>query len=120
VKALSSALLAATCVGAFNHVPVNEKCPLTGKAISEEAGHVTVKFCSEDCREKYESDPVPFLIKVDRLPNEKCPVSGKPIDRNWAFTVAVGFCSEECKETFEKEPVKYLPRIKGPEKKKGK
>ena len=48
--------------------------------------------------------------------NEKCPVSGQPVDK--AQTVSfegktVGFCCGKCKAAFEKEPAKFAAKIGG-------
>jgi YHS domain-containing protein len=95
---------------------VNDVCPSSGKAVNPEcSSEVTVKFCCDNCKAKFEKDPVPFLHKIDKEPNEKCPASGKAVkDASAAATVA--FCCGKCKEKFDKEPAKFLAKIKAKKK----
>jgi len=95
---------------------VNDVCPLSGKAVNPECtGEVTVKFCCDNCKAKFEKDPVPFLHKLDKEPNEKCPASGKAVKESSAGAV-VAFCCGKCKEKFDKEPVKFLAKLKAKKK----
>lgn len=99
-------------------VPVNDKCPLSGKAIDAAAtSDVKVSFCCNNCKGKFDKEPTKFLSKVDKVPNEKCPLSGKELgDASGSVTVA--FCCEKCKAKFDKEPAKFLKDVKAKEKKK--
>ena len=98
--------------------PINEKCPVGGKAIdAKQFSEVKVAFCCGNCKAKFEKDPTACIGKVEKLPNEKCPVSGKAVDPNASATVAVGFCCGNCKGKFEKDPASFLSKIQAPEKK---
>jgi hypothetical protein len=54
---------------------------------------------------------VSLLVKVDKVPNEKCPASGKAVAADASSSVAVAFCCGECKGKFDKEPGKYLGKV---------
>jgi YHS domain-containing protein len=96
---------------------MNDKCPLSGKAVAaDKSSDVTVKFCCGNCQAKFEKDPTACIGKVDKLPNEKCPVSGKAVG-DASAKVSVGFCCGDCKGKFDADPVKYLGKIKAAEKK---
>jgi YHS domain-containing protein len=112
--AVSSAAVAAF---AFRHDPLNEKCPVSGKDIAEKASHVKVKFCGDECKEKFIKDPFASLGKMDKVPNEKCPPCGNPVKES-TVTVAIGFCCGDCKDKFDANPAEYLGKVKGGEKKK--
>jgi YHS domain-containing protein len=95
---------------------VNDKCPIKGDKVSDKTSDVTVKFCSDACKTKFEKDPGPFLGKIDKVPNTRCPVDGKAVkDVEGSLTVA--FCCGNCKGTFDADPNKYISKVKA---KKGK
>jgi YHS domain-containing protein len=54
-------------------VPVNAKCPLTGKAVSAEfvVEHEGrwIGFCCGNCKAKFEKDPKPFQEQLEKLKN---------------------------------------------------
>lgn len=91
---------------------VNQSCPVSGKPIDAEIVAMgdgrTVGFCCAKCEAKFEADPAAFAekVKVDRPANEKCPMSGKPVDPDTATATKaeVGFCCGNCKGKFEKDP----------------
>lgn len=52
--------------------------------------------------------------------NEKCPVSGKPIDPSKTLLhngMLVAFCCDDCKEKFQKDPAPYLAKLESKNKK---
>jgi hypothetical protein len=51
------------------------------------------------------------LGKVDKLPNEKCPLSGRAL-ADATSTVTIAFCCGDHREKFDKEPAKYLGQVK--------
>ena len=121
VAGLALSLAASLTVAALSqddkkNSAVNDVCPLSGKAVNPSCtSEVTVKFCCDNCKAKFEKDPVPFLHKLDKAPNEKCPASGKAVkDASGSATVA--FCCEKCKEKFDKEPAKFLAKLKAKKK----
>ena len=96
---------------------VNTKCPVAGKdAKADCVAAVKVAFCCNNCKGKFEKDPVPMLVKVDKVPNEKCPASGKAIDAAATASVNVAFCCGNCKGKFEKDPGAYLSKIEAAKK----
>jgi hypothetical protein len=50
------------------------------------------------------------LRKLDRISEETCPLSGKPVG-DAVSTVTIAFCRGECKKSFEKDPGKYLSKL---------
>jgi YHS domain-containing protein len=92
--------------------PLNDKCPLKGEAIDKgKTSEVKVAFCCANCKGKFDRDPVASLGKVDKLPNEKCPLSGKALG-DATSTVTIAFCCGDCKEKFDNEPARYLGKVK--------
>lgn len=97
---------------------INDKCPLSGEAVkADKTSEVKVKFCCDNCKGKFEKDPTACLGKVDKLPNEKCPVAGKPA-KDAEATVTIAFCCGDCKGKFDAKPTEYLGKVKAAEKKK--
>lgn len=114
---------------------VQVACPLTGAKINPEAtlevGANKVSFCCMNCLGKAkaaEGDAQTKLVygnieKGYTLQN-KCPVSGQPIDPASSVTYKgkkVYFCCENCPKAFEKEPAKFeakLPQLKEAKKEK--
>jgi YHS domain-containing protein len=91
---------------------VNSKCPISGKDVDKDkTSEVKVSFCCGNCKGKFEKDPTAALGKIDKLPNEKCPMAGKPVG-DASSTVTIGFCCGDCKEKFDKDPAKYLGKVK--------
>ena len=118
VVVVGSLGLGAWAVGVGAADPMNDKCPLSGKAIDKGASsEVKVAFCCMNCKGKFDKDPAPLLNKVDKLPNEKCPASGKAVDAEATSTVSVAFCCMNCKGKFDKDPASFLSKVKGIEKK---
>ena len=51
--------------GERNADPINEKCPVSGKAVDSNAtATVAVGFCCGNCKGKFEKDPASFLSKI--------------------------------------------------------
>ena len=48
--------------------------------------------------------------RADAL-NDKCPISGKAIDKAKTSEVKVGFCCKDCKAKFDKEPSACLGKV---------
>ena len=104
-------------------VPVNKKCPITGKPVD---GSVTVSFqkqvigvCCNNCKGAFEKNPAKFIDKVDGFKhtpvNTKCPVTGKAVDAKHTVKYdgkLVAFCCPNCKAAFEKNPKKFAAKIK--------
>lgn len=98
---------------------VNDKCPMSGKAVNEDCtSTVTVNLCCGGCVKKFGKDPVSVINKVDKLPNENCPLKGKKANGSKSGSAVVAFCCGDCKKKFDKEPAKFLSKITARPKKK--
>ena len=76
--------------------PVNEKCPISGKAIDAKQT-VDVGVCCGNCAKKVTKDPKLTLKAKGDF--KKCPISGKPAKK----TVTIGFCCGNCKGKASKK-----------------
>jgi len=70
---------------------VNDKCPISGKAI-DKAQTVQLGVCCGNCAKKAAKDVKGTLAKANG-DFTKCPFSGKPAKKK----VTVGFCCGNCK-----------------------
>jgi YHS domain-containing protein len=103
-------LLLAAAAGAAG--PLNDACPVSGDpADGKITAEIKVGFCCANCKGRFDRDPLATLRKLDRLPTDTCPLSGKPIG-DAVSTVTVALCRDECKKSFEKEPGKYLSKLR--------
>jgi len=76
--------------------PVNDKCPISGKAIDAKQT-VDVGVCCGNCAKKVVKDPkLALKAKGDFT---KCPVSGKAAKKK----VTIGFCCGNCKGKASKK-----------------
>ncbi len=84
--------------------PVNEKCPVSGKAVDADQT-IGIGVCCGNCAKKVAKDVKGILAKVksdnkgggDSEPvNLKCPLSGKGSKK----VVTVGFCCPKCKGKY--------------------
>jgi endogenous inhibitor of DNA gyrase (YacG/DUF329 family) len=92
---------------------VNAKCPLSGKDVdASKTSEVKVGLCCAGCKGKFEKDPAAALAKLEKVPNDKCPISGKAIG-DASATVNVAFCCGGCKGKFDAEPAKFIGKVKG-------
>ncbi len=104
ILAIASAL--AICV-AFSFAakkapsPVNEKCPVSGKAVDADQTS-KIGVCCGNCAKKVAKDVKGTLAKVKSdskdsdTVNAACPISGKGIKK----VVTVGFCCPKCKGKY--------------------
>ena len=82
-------------------VPVNEKCPLSGKAINAEQT-IGIGVCCGNCAKKVAKDVKGTLAKVKSdskdpdTVNATCPFSGKGLKK----VVTIGFCCPNCKGKY--------------------
>jgi len=91
--------------------PINEICPVSGeKADGKRTSELKIGFCCANCKGRFDRNPVAVLNKLDKISDDTCPLSGKPVG-DAVSTVTVAFCRDECKAKFDKEPGKYLARI---------
>jgi YHS domain-containing protein len=93
--------------------PVNEKCPLSGNAISKDATY-SVGFCCGNCQGKFSSDPAKSIAKVKAAPiNNECPFSGDAIKATATYKGdLIGFCCNNCKGKFEKDAANLIKKVK--------
>jgi YHS domain-containing protein len=118
--------------------PINETCPVLDKPVDPaqtiEFEGRRIGFCCAKCKAAFQKEPAKYASKLppktdapadkpadkptdkpaDKPINEKCPVSGEPIDA--AHTIEfegrrIGFCCGKCKAAFEKEPAKYAASL---------
>jgi len=94
----------------------NDKCPVKGEDVdASKTTEVKVGFCCNNCKGKFEKDPLPSLAKITKLPNELCPLANKPVKEEGSVTIA--FCCGNCKGKFDAKPQDYLKEIKAKAKK---
>ncbi|KAA0216091.1 MAG: YHS domain-containing protein [Leptolyngbya sp. PLA3] len=110
-------------------------CPVAGHEIDHEGEPVVyvhegreVKFCCEDCLEKFQADPDQYLAKIDEqmieqqamhYPLSTCIISGESLMEDGKFTGVnvvyrnrlVRFCCEDCAGKFEKDPGAVLAKL---------
>lgn len=97
---------------------VNSKCPFSGKpvdtAITFTHEGQTIAVCCDKCEAKAKKDPAAAAAKVtaDTASNDKCPVSGKPVDAAKVVKIEqeIGFCCDKCKAKFDKDPAAVLKK----------
>jgi YHS domain-containing protein len=117
VAIVASFGVAAYSSGSSSAAPINDKCPVSGEKIdAKQTSELKIGFCCGNCKGKFEKDPVSALNKMDKVPNETCPLAGKPV-KDASSTVSIAFCCDDCKAKFDKEPGKYLAKLKAAEKK---
>ena len=81
--------------------PVNEKCPVSGKAVDADQT-IGIGVCCGNCAKKVAKDVKGTLAKVKSdskdsdTVNAACPISGKGIKK----VVTVGFCCPKCKGKY--------------------
>lgn len=98
-------------------------CPFTGGKVNEktmvELDGAKFGFCCEKCKAKYEKsdDKVNMVfadIKKGFTMQDKCPVSGKPINVKQKTEYkgkSVYFCCGNCPKAFEKDPEKFAAKL---------
>lgn len=122
MKRIASLIIAvAFCVAASSAVAgskaVNEKCPLSGKAVdSSKVSTVKVEFCCNNCKGKFEKSPTKFMAKAAKGQEGKCIFSGE--DAGASSEVKVAFCCGNCQGKFDKSPKKFLGKLQAKKKKK--
>lgn len=104
--------------------PNQTLCPVMGSEINKEVytdhNGKRIYFCCAGCVSEFKSDPDKYLEKMKAkgvvledapIMQEKCPVSGKPINKEIHIDhdgKRIYFCCNGCKAAFEKSPEKYL------------
>ncbi len=97
---------------------VNAKCPFSGKDVNADSTiDIKVGFCCNNCKGKFDKDPLACLAAKPVKALDKCPLSGKDAG-DASSTVKVAFCCNNCKGKGEKDQVAVLGKL-APAKKKG-
>lgn len=110
-------------------------CPVSGEELGHEGDPVVrefdgreVRFCCDDCVEKFEADPAGYLAKIDEqiiaqqrmhYPLTTCIVSGESMIEDGKFTGVdvvyknrlVRFCCDKCAGKFAKDPASVLAKL---------
>ena len=96
-------------------------CPICQKAadrdVALESGGKTTLFCSEECMNKYKSEPAKYASALANsyTYQTKCPVMGEEIDPKAFTTLADGtnvyFCCKGCTKKLFADPAKYAPKL---------
>jgi len=94
----------------------NKMCPVSGGPVSEkyrtEYMGQYVYVCCEGCLTEFNKTPEKFVAKMSKderdaiAINEKCPVSGEPIDKTKSLEFEgrkVYFCCDHCIEGYKKD-----------------
>jgi YHS domain-containing protein len=94
----------------------NKLCPVSGGPVSEkyrtEYKGQFVYVCCEGCLNEFNKDPEKFVAKMSKeerdliVINEKCPVSGEPIDKTKSLEFEgrkIYFCCDHCVESYKKD-----------------
>jgi YHS domain-containing protein len=112
IRSAAAILLA---VGLSAAGPLNDTCPVSGdKADGKITAEVKIGFCCANCKGRFDRDPLAVLRKLDRISEDTCPISGKPVG-DAVSTVTIALCKDECKKSFEKEPARYFGKLKASE-----
>ena len=116
IPSMTRLLLVALLAASATAGPINDVCPVNGERVDGKlTSDLKLGFCCANCKGRFDRDPLATLHKLDRIPLDTCPLSGKAVG-DAASTVTVAFCSGDCKSRFEKEPGKYLAKIQAAEK----
>lgn len=98
--------------------PVNDKCPISKKAIDATKTVVhkgeTIAFCCGGCPAKFNDEKAKDVVKTGKPENDKCGGCGKAeVSKKVApVSVTVAFCCGKCKAKFEKDPAAHAEKIK--------
>ncbi len=104
--------LALTLTGVASAEPINDTCPIKGKAVDgSKVVSVEVKFCCENCKGKFDKNPGAYLKNVAKAKDGQCPMSGKAA-ADASSTVEIAVCCGGCKGKVEADPKKFLGSIK--------
>jgi endogenous inhibitor of DNA gyrase (YacG/DUF329 family) len=95
---------------------VNEKCPISGKAVGDATSTVEAPVCCGKCQKKVNANPGKYLAKVATTEEGKCVISGK--DASKTAEITVGFCCEKCKGKFDADVKGNLEKVEVPKPKK--
>jgi YHS domain-containing protein len=92
---------------------INDKCPVSGEDVDKDKNvEVSVSFCCENCKGKFDKAPADFFEKVSKAEEGKCPISGKDVDKDQTSTVTVGVCCGKCEKKVKEAPKDFITKVK--------
>lgn len=91
---------------------INEKCPVSGKDVDASKNvNVSVSFCCDNCKEKFDNAPGEYLKMAASAPEGKCPFTGKAAKSSKTSTVTVGVCCGNCEKKVKADPKSFLDKV---------
>ena len=115
IPSMTRILLAALVAASAAAGSINESCPVDGeKADGKLTSEIKIGFCCANCKGRFDRDPLATLGKLDKIPSDTCPLSGKTVG-DATSTIVIAFCRPDCKSLFDKEPGRYLAKIRAAE-----
>ena len=89
---------------------VNDKCPITGKAVDgSKSVELVAKFCCGKCVAKFEKDPTAYAAQVAKAEDGKCAFSGKATAKESKISIAV--CCGKCKKKGAADPKALFAKL---------
>jgi hypothetical protein len=89
---------------------VNDKCPISGKAVDgSKSVELVAKFCCGKCVAKFEKDPTAYAAKVAAAADGKCAFSGKDAEEESKVNIAV--CCGKCKKKGAADPKALFAKL---------
>jgi YHS domain-containing protein len=109
------------------------ECPILGGNVDKkyyaDYNGKRLYFCCQACVQEFNRDPDKYMKKMaeagvmpedspqammNMKPQTVCPVSGKPIDKNYYVDhngKGIYFCCPNCPAEFNKDPEKYMKKM---------
>jgi hypothetical protein len=101
---------------AFAADAVNDKCPISGKAVDDSKRvELIAKFCCGKCVAKFKKDPTAYAAKVAKAADGKCAFSGKDAEKETKISIAV--CCGKCKKKGDADPKALFAKLQKKKKK---
>ncbi|MEC7863080.1 MAG: hypothetical protein VYC70_10705 [Verrucomicrobiota bacterium] len=91
---------------------VNDKCPISGKAVDgSKSVELVAKFCCGKCVAKFEKDPTTYASKVAKAADGKCAFSGKDVDEDAESKINIAVCCGKCKKKGAADPKALFAKL---------
>jgi hypothetical protein len=101
---------------AFAADAINDKCPISGKAVKDSKRvELVAKFCCGKCIAKFKKDPKAYAAKVAKAADGKCAFSGKDAKKETKISIAV--CCGKCKKKGDADPKALFAKLQKKKKK---
>ena len=101
---------------AFAADAINDKCPISGKAVDDSKRvELVAKFCCSKCVAKFKKDPTAYAAKVAKVADGKCAFSGKDAEKETKISIAV--CCGKCKKKGDADPKALFAKLQKKKKK---